>query len=101
MIFHASIPADEPRRTAEAIATLWGGRAYPCPMLTPGSWVALAGDDRGSIIVSPDRTCPRQTATGQVTAAIDCAPDAGEIAGERAFAPFVLWIPNVSVGWVL
>jgi len=50
MIFHASIPADEPRRTAEAIATLWGGRAYPCPMLTPGSWVALAGDDRGSII---------------------------------------------------
>lgn len=50
MIFHASIPADNPRRTAEAIAALWGGRAYPFPLLAQGSWVALAGDDRGSIV---------------------------------------------------
>lgn len=50
MIFHASIPSDHPRRTAEAIAALWGGRAYPFPLLAEGSWVALAGDNRGSIV---------------------------------------------------
>jgi hypothetical protein len=50
MLFHMSIAADDPRRTAEMIAELWRGRAYPFPPVAEGSWVAMAGDDRNSTI---------------------------------------------------
>ncbi len=49
MIFHASIPARHPRRVAEVLAEIWGG--FPAPFPTfPGAWMAVAGDDRGTII---------------------------------------------------
>jgi len=50
MLFHVSIAADDPKRTAEMIAELWRGRAYPFPPVAKGSWVAMAGDDRNSTI---------------------------------------------------
>jgi hypothetical protein len=50
MLFHVSIEADDPRRVAEVVAELWGGAAAPFPPVTPGSWVALSGDDRGTLI---------------------------------------------------
>jgi hypothetical protein len=50
MLFHLSIEADDPRHVAEVVAELWGGAAAPFPAVTPGSWIALAGDDRGSAI---------------------------------------------------
>jgi hypothetical protein len=50
MLFHVSIEADDPRHVAEIVAELWGGAAAPFPPVTPGSWIALAGDDRGSAI---------------------------------------------------
>jgi hypothetical protein len=50
MIFHVSIAADEPQRTARFIAELWGGKAYPFPPVAKGSWVATAGDDRNSTV---------------------------------------------------
>ena len=50
MLFHVSIEADDPRTVAEFIAEIWGGAAAPFPSVTPGSWVALAGDDRGTIV---------------------------------------------------
>ena len=50
MIFHFSISADDPKRTATMFAELWRGEALPFPMLGQGSWVAHAGDDRGSTI---------------------------------------------------
>jgi len=50
MIFHFSIAADDPERSARFLAELWGGRAYPFPPVAKGSWVAMAGDDRGSTI---------------------------------------------------
>ena len=50
MLFHLSIEADDPRHVAEVVAELWGGAAAPFPPVTPGSWIALAGDDRGSAI---------------------------------------------------
>ena len=31
MLFHISIDADDPRRVAEVLAELWGGRAFPFP----------------------------------------------------------------------
>ena len=50
MLFHISIDADDPRRVAEIFAEIWGGRALPFPAVIEGSWAALAGDERGSMI---------------------------------------------------
>lgn len=50
MIFHISISADDPKRTATMLAELWCGEAFPFPMVGKGSWVAMAGDDRRSTI---------------------------------------------------
>lgn len=48
MIFHLSIPADDPKRTAQLFAELWGGRVFPFPMVGRGSFVANAGDGTGT-----------------------------------------------------
>jgi len=50
MLFHLSIEVDDPRRVAQVVAELFGGAAAPFPPVTPGSWIALAGDDRGTAI---------------------------------------------------
>lgn len=50
MIYHASIGVREPERVAKAIAELWGGEAVPFLPVRNGSWMALAGDERGSAI---------------------------------------------------
>ena len=48
MLFHMSFAADDPQRTAQMMAELWQGRAYPFPPFAEGSWIAMAGDERGS-----------------------------------------------------
>ena len=55
MIFHASIPADEPRHVAEVLAEIFGGEALPFPPW-PGAFVAMAGDDRNTTIEVYPRT---------------------------------------------
>ncbi|WP_313803515.1 hypothetical protein [Sphingobium sp.] len=50
MLFHLSIAAQDPRHVAQVIAEFWRGEAFPFPPVTPGSWIALAGDDRGTAI---------------------------------------------------
>lgn len=50
MLFHLSIDADHPAHVAEIIAEFWGGVAMPFPPVIEGSWVAFAGDDRGTIL---------------------------------------------------
>lgn len=50
MLFHLSIAAHDPRHVAEVIAEFWRGEALPFPPVTPGSWIALAGDERGTAI---------------------------------------------------
>ncbi|CAN5644675.1 hypothetical protein BH10PSE14_BH10PSE14_00760 [soil metagenome] len=64
MIFHLSIDADEPQHVAEVIAELWGGVARPFPpVMTGESWMAMAGDDRGSAVeVYPRGTEIREAA---------------------------------------
>lgn len=47
MIIHASIPADDPERVARVIAELWRGESFP---FLAGTFIAMAGDDRGSTI---------------------------------------------------
>jgi hypothetical protein len=48
MIHHMSLAARDPQRVASAIARLWRGEARPFPPVAKGSWVAMAGDDRGT-----------------------------------------------------
>jgi hypothetical protein len=50
MLFHVSVEADDPRQVAEALAQIWGGEAFPFPPVGMGSWVAIAGDQFGSMI---------------------------------------------------
>ncbi len=50
MLFHMSIAGRDPRRVAEVIAEFWGGDALPFPPVGEGSWIAIAGDDRGTAI---------------------------------------------------
>ena len=50
MLFHLSIAARDPRHVAEVIAEMWRGEAYSFPPVAPGSWIALACDDRGTAI---------------------------------------------------
>jgi len=50
MLFHISIAAERPKQAARLVAELWRGRAYPFPPVADGSWIAMAGDERGSAI---------------------------------------------------
>ncbi len=49
MMIHSSISAREPERIARFIAALWGGEAHPFPPC-PGAYVALANDERGTLL---------------------------------------------------
>lgn len=50
MIFHLSIEADDPRRTAEVLAEIWGGKALPFPPVGDGSWMAFHAADNGTMV---------------------------------------------------
>jgi hypothetical protein len=65
VIFHFSIAADDPKRTATMLAELWRGEAFPFPMVAEGSWVAHAGDDRRSTIEVYPRDLAFYPADGQ------------------------------------
>ncbi|MFM0001877.1 hypothetical protein PQR57_12680 [Paraburkholderia dipogonis] len=130
MLFHASIPARNPENVARVIAELWGGFHAPFPSF-PDSWMAIAGDDRGSIIetypndrvLSPDgeqvssvpgsSTAPRYSAF-HIAIASKLSPEEvfaiGEREGWRAvrctrgrnfFDVIELWIENVLLIEVL
>lgn len=78
MLFHLSIAAHDPRHVAEVIAEFWRGEAFPFPPVTPGSWIALAGDHRGTAIeVYPIDTVLREEAGD--------ADSFGERTGETRF----------------
>jgi hypothetical protein len=49
MLFHASIPADEPERVARVLAELWRGEVLPFPPF-PQAFVVLAGDERRTVL---------------------------------------------------
>jgi hypothetical protein len=49
MLFHASIPADEPEHVAGVIAELWRGSVLPFRPF-PGAFMAWSGDDRRTVV---------------------------------------------------
>jgi hypothetical protein len=68
MLFHLSIDADDPRNVANVIAELWGGQAFPFPPVLTGSWVAMAGDDRGTTVEVYPRGAELHEAPGDADA---------------------------------
>jgi hypothetical protein len=50
MIHHISIPANNPRHVADVLAELMGGRSYPFPGGIPDSFMAVTGDQHGTMI---------------------------------------------------
>lgn len=51
MLFHLSIDAREPRHVAEVLAELFGGGTVtPFPPVSDGSWLAMAGDERNTMV---------------------------------------------------
>lgn len=65
MIFHLSIAADRPAATAAMIAELLGGRAFPFPPFAEGSWIAMAGDERGSAVEVYPRGAEMHASAGE------------------------------------
>jgi hypothetical protein len=49
MLHHFSMTAENPQQVAKVFAELWEGASYPFPVY-PNSYVAFAGDDRGTMI---------------------------------------------------
>lgn len=50
MIHHVSISARNPQHVAEVLAELMDGRCYPFPGAIPDSWMAVSGDEIGTMI---------------------------------------------------
>lgn len=69
MLFHLSIEADDPQRTAEVLAEIWRGTALPFPPVGVGSWMAFHGADNGTMIeVYPRGTVLTETDSDAVGA---------------------------------
>ena len=76
MIHHVSISARDPKHVADVLAELMKGRAYPFPGGVADSFMAVSGDEHGSMIeVYPENVAlvPGQD-DGQVRAAYDAKP---------------------------
>jgi hypothetical protein len=52
MIFHASLPADDPKFVAETLARMLGGEALPFPP-GPNAWMAWSRDGQTELEITP------------------------------------------------
>lgn len=68
MILHASVTVAEPRDAAKSLAQLMGGEAFPFPHLADDAWVALAGDDHGTLVEFLQRGTEFHYAPGRTVA---------------------------------
>ena len=50
MILHVSLAADDPRNSAQMLATLMGGVAIPMRGPAPGTWIAVGADPVGNAV---------------------------------------------------
>ena len=79
MIYHVSISAKDPRHVADVLAELMGGRAYPFPGSVADSFMAVSGDEHGTLVeVYPEGvTLVPGQGGDQVAAARQDSPPAG------------------------
>jgi hypothetical protein len=50
MILHASFTVGTPSRAAMTLAQLMGGEAFSFPEIGQDAWIAMAGDDQGTLV---------------------------------------------------
>lgn len=50
MIHHVSISARDPKHVADVLAEVIGGRSFPFPGSIPDSFIAVTGDEHGTLI---------------------------------------------------
>jgi len=77
MIHHVSISARDPKHVADVLAELMKGRAYPFPGGVAKSFMAVGGDEHGTLIeVYPEDVTlePGTTDDGQARAGHDASP---------------------------
>lgn len=88
MLFHLSIDCRNPERVAGVISELWGGAAMPFPPVAEGSWLAMAGDDRGTLV----EVYPRGTELHMAPGAADAVglPGADRQADRRSATHFAM-----------
>jgi hypothetical protein len=78
MLHHISISAHDPKHVAEVLAELMNGRCYPFPGGVADSFMAVSGDENGSMIeVYPEGVTliPGTRDDAQVRAKYDAKPD--------------------------
>lgn len=73
MIFHASIPADDPERVARALAEVLRGEHMPFPPY-PGSFIAISGAGDGAEIEVVPRTLEQIPGETEVVPTTVAAP---------------------------
>jgi len=73
MLYHASIPADNPENVARVIAELWRGEAMPFPP-HPGAYMAWSGDERGTELEVFPRGQEEFPSPGEVTVRKNLTP---------------------------
>ena len=64
MIHHVSISATDPKHVADVLAELMNGRAYPFPGGIADSFMAVSGDEHGSMIEVYPESVTLQPGTG-------------------------------------
>jgi hypothetical protein len=73
MLFHASIPADDPEHVASVIAELWRGDVLPFPPF-PGAFIAWSGDERRTVLDVYPRGREHVPAPGEFAVRTNPAP---------------------------
>jgi hypothetical protein len=86
MIFHASIPADDPERVAKVVAELWRGTYHP--FIAPGTYVVLANDELGTEL----EVGPR---------GVELIPSAGEVGFQPSPSPRLYSEVHINMSTVL
>ena len=81
MIHHVSISARDPRHVADVLAELMDGRAYPFPGGIADSFMAVTGDDHGTMIEVYPETVTLEPGIGDSQVVCGTVPQAG-------YAPF-------------
>jgi hypothetical protein len=75
VLYHASIPADEPERVARVVAELWHGRVLPFPPF-PGAYMAWSGDEWRTVVDVYPRGREHVPAPGEFGVRTNPAPSA-------------------------
>ena len=82
MIHHVSLSARDPKHVAEVLAELMQGRCYPFPGRIVDSFIAVSGDDNGTMIEVYPEDATLEPGTG------DHQVSWGKLKADAGYVPF-------------